>query len=166
MEMYAGSRTSRQAFPGRRVWISLLCPSLASLLTLLRYVLCVRVCTCVCACEMYTSLPEPGKAAYLAEVCIARTCTHTHTHTHTYMQLRKDAAEKGATVVCPKGNSENGWGHTLCFPSVIYPVTVCMHASIHVRVHTAMYFLVQIDMYTHIHVYTYTCIHYQPEIKV
>mmetsp|Transcript_26009 Transcript_26009/g.65622 ORF Transcript_26009/g.65622 Transcript_26009/m.65622 type:complete len:558 (-) Transcript_26009:185-1858(-) len=51
-----------------------------------------------------TPLPEPGKPGYLEE-------------------LRRDAKEKGANVVSPKGNSENGWGHTLVFPSVVYPVT-------------------------------------------
>jgi len=51
-----------------------------------------------------TPLPEPGKPAYLAE-------------------LRKDAAEKGATVVSPVGNSDGGWGHTMVFPSIVYPVT-------------------------------------------
>lgn len=38
-------------------------------------------------------------------------------------ELRNDAKSKGATVVSPKGNSETGWGHTMVFPSVIYPVT-------------------------------------------
>jgi hypothetical protein len=48
-----------------------------------------------------------GKPAYLAE-------------------LRKDAAEKGATVVSPVGNSDGGWGHTMVFPSIVYPVTSAM----------------------------------------
>ncbi|EKX48684.1 hypothetical protein GUITHDRAFT_93522 [Guillardia theta CCMP2712] len=52
-----------------------------------------------------TPLPEPSKPEYLAE-------------------LRADAMEKGANVVSP--GAAQGWGHTMVFPSIVYPTNMDM----------------------------------------